>query len=139
MLALQDLQGMLEDAVRNHVSENYSGCGEYMSGTAEEVLDVYNQLSKLDVLVAYESVGDYGCDSSSFFLFKDKETGMLYELHGSHCSCFGFEGQFQLGESNAAALKLRVQNGGGVFYTGGYDYSSEDNIKTINEYILNNL
>lgn len=139
MIALQDLQGMLEDAVRTHVSENYSGFSEYMSGTAEEVLDVYNQLSKLDVLVAYESVGDYGCDSSSFFLFKDKETGMLYELHGSHCSCFGFEGQFQLEESNAAALKLRVQNGGGVFYTGGYDYSSADNIKTINEYILNNL
>lgn len=139
MIALQDLQGMLEDAVRTHVSENYSGCGEYMYGTAEEVSDAYNQLSKLDVLIAYSSVGDYGCDSSSFFLFKDKETGVLYELHGSHCSCFGFEGQFQLEESNAAALKLRVQNGGGVFSTGGYDYSSADNIKTINEYILNNL
>ena len=36
--------------------------------------------------------GDYdGCAS---FLLIDYTTGKFYEINGSHCSCYGFEGQF---------------------------------------------
>lgn len=33
--------------------------------------------------------------------------GKLYEVHGSHCSCYGLEGQWQPEETTWAALKLR--------------------------------
>ncbi len=87
------------------------------------------------VLVAYESVGSWGCDSSSFFLLKHKGTEKLFEVHGSHCSCYGFEGQLQLEETNIEALKHRVKNGGNVFYCGGYDENETENQKIVNSFI----
>lgn len=45
------------------------------------------------LLVAYESVGDDGCDSSAYFLIE--RDGDLYEVHGSHDSTCGFEGQWE--------------------------------------------
>ena len=124
MLLLEDLKSMSEDEVRAHLM------GEY-----EAPSDLVN---KLDILIAYESVGSWGCDSSSFFLVKDKETGVLYEVHGSHCSCYGFEGQFTLEETSVDALKFRVKESkyGSVFYTGGYDRDEETNYKAVNDYIL---
>jgi len=124
MLLLEDLKSMSEAEVKSHLM------GEY-----EAPSDLVN---KLDILIAYESVGSWGCDSSSFFLVKDKETGVLYEVHGSHCSCYGFEGQFTLEETSVDALKFRVKESkyGSVFYTGGYDRDEETNYKAVNDYIL---
>ncbi len=53
------------------------------------------EIKRFDILVAFQWEGDYGCDSESFLLLKDRETGDLYENYGSHCSCDGFEGQFE--------------------------------------------
>jgi hypothetical protein len=122
MLLLEDLRSMSEDEVRSHL------IGEY-----EAPSDLVNEL---DILIAYESVGSWGCDSSSFFLLKNKETGVLYETHGSHCSCYGFEGQFNLEETSVEALKFRVENAKSVFYVGGYDNNDEENIKAVHDYIL---
>ena len=104
MLALEDLKGYTQEQVKEHLINEYTA-------NCELVQD-------LEVLIAYESVGSWGCDSSSFFLLKDKE-GKLYEVHGSHCSCFGFEDQFTLQESSIEALKFRVDRAESVFYTGG--------------------
>lgn len=77
MLYLGDLEGYKTKELAEHI------CREYQ--VEKEVVNKYK------ILIAYESVGDWGCDSSSFFLLKDKETGILYDVHGSHCSCYGFE------------------------------------------------
>ena len=123
MLLLEDLKGLSEDEVKTHL------VGEY-----EAKSDVLNDLK---IVIGYESVGSWGCDSSSFFLLKDKDE-KLYEVHGSHCSCYGFEGQFDLEETSIEVLKFRVNESkyGSVFSTGGYDSDSDANIKAVNDYIL---
>ena len=123
MLLLEDLKDLSEDEVKSHL------IGEY-EAKAEIVND-------LEIVIGYESVGSWGCDSSSFFLLKDKD-GKLYEVHGSHCSCYGFEGQFQLEETSVDALKFRINESkrSSVFCVGGYDDNSNDNIKQVNDYIL---
>ena len=132
LLALEDLKGKSEIQIKNHLKMEYSG--DEMS-----IESVAKLLDNLDVLIAYESVGSWGCDSSSFFLFKDKE-GKLYEMHGSHCSCYGFEDQFRLEETESKALWYRMnQSKRGVFSPGGYDYNEDKNIAKVNNYIKENI
>lgn len=71
-LFLADLADMTEEEIKRHLISEY--------GAPQVALD------KLDILIAYESVGRWGCDSSSFFLVQDKATKDLFEVHGSHCS-----------------------------------------------------
>ena len=71
-LTLADLEGMNTKELREHFMSEYSA-------TKKEV-------DRFSILIAYESVGDWGCDSSSWFLLKEKKTGKLYEVNGSHCS-----------------------------------------------------
>ena len=97
MIALQDLKGKSEKEILKHLCETYSGDG--IGNGCPDKSDIKKAKEKLagkKVLIAYESVGSWGCDSSSFFLLKDSKTKDLFEVHGSHCSCFGFEGQLKL-------------------------------------------
>ena len=123
MLLLEDLKEMSEAEVKLHLVEEYKADS--------------NIVNDLEILIGYESVGSWGCDSSSFFLFRDKE-GKLYEVHGSHCSCYGFEDQFDLEFTTIEALKFRINESynHSVFSTGGYDYNSNDNVKAVSDYIL---
>ena len=95
-----------------------------------------NLLDNKKVIIAYESVGDWGCDSSSFFLLQDIITKKYYKLHGSHDSTCGFEGQLDLEETNLEALVYRINNVKSIFYTGGYDFKSENNQEVVNKLIL---
>jgi hypothetical protein len=126
MLLLEDLKDLNEVEVKNHLMNEYEATKE--------------QLEDLEILIGYESVGSWGCDSSSFFLLKDKE-GKMYEVHGSHCSCYGFEGQFTLEETTLEALKFRINESkyGSVFYTGGYDDNSDDNMNAVKDYIQKHI
>jgi hypothetical protein len=123
MLLLEDLKGMSEAEVKTHLVNEY-----------EAELGIVNDL---EILIGYESVGSWGCDSSSFFLLRDKD-GKLFEVHGSHCSCYGFEGQFTLEETTIEALKFRINESynHSVFYTGGYDDHEKENIQAATDYIL---
>lgn len=116
-LFLEDLSGYTEQDVRNHIICDYT--------TTEQELNQY------DILIAYESVGSWGCDSTSWFLFKHKETGELYENYGSHCSCHGFENQFSPEKTTLEYLK----SDNFYFSTGGYDSNSTNNRKKVDEFI----
>jgi hypothetical protein len=141
MLAIEDLLGKTEAEVKQHIADQYAE----QPYDAESAKVVYDQLDKLDVLIAYESVGSWGCDSTSFFVFRNKENGTLYEMHGSHCSCYGFEGQFKLEETTIEALKSRVENARSrdqdeedehsIFCVGGYDNDATNNARAVNNYI----
>lgn len=120
-LFLEDLKDFTEEEIREHFRSEYEAKKE--------------DIDKFDILIAYESVGNWGCDSSSFFLLRDRETNELYENHGSHCSCYGFEGQFTPEKTTIDYLK----SDNFYFCTGGYDSSDRENTRAVREYIAQEL
>lgn len=66
------------------------------------------------VHLAWYGYGSY--EGSSLVIFE--KDGKLYEVNGSHCSCYGLEGQWEPEETNWKALEMRE------FY-GGYDGSGD--------------
>ena len=58
-LYLEDLAGLTQEEVYRHISYSYEV-------PIEEV-------QKHEILIAYESVGSWGCDSSSWFCLKTKK------------------------------------------------------------------
>lgn len=123
MLALEDMKNMTEEQVKEHLANEYAPMGAgadcaYPSNADKAV--VLSLLKDYTILVAYESVGDYGCDSSSFFLLRKKKTKELFIIQGSHCSCYGFEGQFDLEPTTVGVLKKMDFK----YFLGGYDSNS---------------
>ena len=134
MITLADMKGLNETEVKAHLVAGYSGeySGfDYGSPSAEDELEMSNRLKGWVCLIAYESVGDYGCDSSSWFLLKSKGTGQLGLIEGSHCSCFGFEGQGDIHEVDLAYLRSDRF----TFYGGGYDDRREEHEEIIKKFI----
>lgn len=52
-----------------------------------------DSLKPFKILLGDVYYGDYCGDC--FFLLREKSTKKLFEVHGSHCSCYGFEWQFK--------------------------------------------
>lgn len=75
-------------------------------------------LANCDILLAYYHCGKWGCDSSAFVLYE--QDGKLYEVNGSHCSCYGLEGQWSPEETTIEALEHRLDHGS-LGDVGGYD------------------
>ena len=133
MIALADLSSFSESEIIEHLVNNYSR-------TADSSDDKYynhedessKKLDGMSAILAYESVADSGEYAESFFLLKRNYDGALFEVHGSHCSCYGFEGQLDLEETNSVALKYRAING---HLLGGFDEFEKDE-EIIKDYIL---
>ena len=87
-------------------------------------------MDEYDVVVAYEHVGDYGCDSSSMFVLRHRSSGELFMVCGSHCSCMGFEDQFDLTKVTEAYLHTEF-----YFSCGGYDDDSARHRKVAYDYL----
>lgn len=115
MLKLADLSNYTDEDIYSHIESEY------------ETNDVRNY----EILVAYESVGSWGCDSSSWFLMR--KDGKLCENHGSHCSCYGFEGQFEPEETTKESMLHRVW----FVSTGGYDDDAKENEAAMRQYVEN--
>jgi hypothetical protein len=134
MLALADMTGKSEDQVKHHLAENYAGKEKgfsYGNPSKNEKQELQNILSDYSILVAYESVGSWGCDSSSWFLLQHKEIGSYGVISGSHCSCYGFEGQGEVEETDIDYLTSDRF----YFYTGGYDDDAKDNTKKVKKFL----
>lgn len=134
MLALEDMKNLSEAEVKDHIAAEYAGDVSgfsYGTPTEAEEKELAAKLAAYDILVAYESVGSWGCDSSSWFLLRDKEKGTLHTISGSHCWCFGFEGQGQIEDADLIYLKSDR------FYVplGGYDEDSKNNEKAIRDFV----
>jgi hypothetical protein len=134
-LFLEDLKDSNEDEIKKHLAEEYaeeSSGFDYGDPSDDTKAALLAELEGFDIIIAYESVGDYGCDSSSWFLLKRKADNELFEVHGSHCSCYGFEGQFKdLEETTLEYLKSDKFN----FYCGGYDRNETDNQLAVKEFL----
>jgi hypothetical protein len=62
-----------------------------------------DQLDGVKLLAAVYECADY--EGSAFVLFE--RDGKLYEVNGSHCSCYGLEGQWEPTITTWAALAKR--------------------------------
>lgn len=74
-----------------------------------------------EVLFAGYQSQDY--QGSALVLFS--RDGKLYEVHGSHCSCYGLEGQWSPEETTWEAIAMRpefAQPGDSGSYGHGWDY-----------------
>lgn len=69
------------------------------------------ELKSVEILYADYSYEDYS--GSAFVLFRKGKK--YYEVHGSHCSCYGLEEQWSPEETDIKALKHRVENGYGHY------------------------
>jgi hypothetical protein len=116
-LFLADLAEYTDNAIRKHLLEEWE--------VPEDLLKDF------EIIIAYESVGSWGCDSSAWYLLRHKKTKKLYEVHGSHCSCNGFEGQFEPEETTLIYLK----SSNFYFSTGGYDNDDEKHIIAVKYFI----
>lgn len=100
--------------------------GDWANSTANEILmdfvdypkkDNYVASDDIEILLAYYLYEDYS--GRAFVLFK--QNGKLYEVNGSHCSCYGLEGQWDPEETTVEALQHRLAAGYfGTEYS-GYD------------------
>ena len=86
-------------------------------------------VEKVDLLFASYSEGDY--DGDAFVLYK--QDGKLYEINGSHCSCYGLEDQWHPEETSWAAIHQRF------YLNSGLSYQHEsDAIQALKELITEN-
>lgn len=135
-LILEDLKGKTEAEVKKHIAENYAGDEsgfDYGDSNENTKAALLKELEDYDIIIAYESVGSWGCDSSSWFLLKRKSDGVLFEVSGGHCSCYGFEGQWKdIEETTVKYLKSDNFN----FYCGGYDDNETENQVAVKKFLL---
>lgn len=89
------------------------------------------EVARFAVLVAYVSEGPWGCDSSAYVLLRDWNTGEYYEVFGSHCSCYGFEEQWDPDKTDIRFLKSDKF----CLPLGGYDDEGSDHIARTKEFI----
>lgn len=62
-----------------------------------------------DTCVLLAAYGNDYYEGSAFVLFiKDEK---MYEVHGSHCSCYGLEDQWEPEETTFEALEHRIEKG----------------------------
>lgn len=61
-----------------------------------------------DVIVAAYEAGGY--EGDAFVLFR--KDGKLYEVNGSHCSCYGLEGMWEPEEVEPEVLLERLERAG---------------------------
>ena len=76
-------------------------------------------------------------NGSAFLLLQDKNTNKLYEVNGSHCSCYGLEGQFELEEVTKKELMFRLVNNKNYGIDDDYGITHNfrnDLIKFLNDY-----
>ncbi|WP_449600335.1 hypothetical protein [Paenibacillus sp. Marseille-Q9583] len=66
---------------------------------------------KEDIEVILASYTNENYEGEAFVLFRRKSDGKLYEVNGSHCSCYGLEGQWNPEETTVEALEHRLVNG----------------------------
>lgn len=76
------------------------GCNEDI---IREFAITSEQLESVEILYAYYSYEDYSGDAHVIF----RKDGKLYEVNGSHCSCYGLEGQWEPEETSVEALLFR--------------------------------
>ncbi|WP_276976795.1 hypothetical protein [Flavobacterium filum] len=75
--------------------------------TKENQEKVVKNYDGINILFASYSYENYSGDAYVLF----EKNGKLFEVFGSHCSCYGLEGQFEPDEVSLEELNMRLLNG----------------------------
>lgn len=96
---------------------------DYTNVTCEEVAGWFSigveQLKGAKIVFGFYDNEDYS--GSAFVLYK--KARKLYEVNGSHCSCYGLEDQWSPEETTKEALLHRLDN--------GYFYGKTDELREV--------
>ncbi len=103
-LALDEYLGKDEATIKAEIVSDYEIKGDGDPAT----------LIPADILVAWMTDGGY--DSQAFHLLRDAE-GYLVN-HSSHCSCFGYEEQWEPERTTLEALKRQAEKGEFIYDEG---------------------
>lgn len=90
---------------KQDVLDSFCVLGDYGSGGPDKELQ--DDLKNIKILLAWYGSGDY--EGTAFVLFE--RDGQLYEVNGSHCSCYGLEGQWDPEKTSVAELRHRIEEG----------------------------
>ncbi len=104
MILLNDWAGK----TANDVFKEFDG-ERWRSYRDDDAVPVYQKpaFAGFKILLASYTYEDYSGDA--FVLCK--KDGVLYEVNGSHCSCYGLEGQWAPEATTKAALVARMRDG----------------------------
>jgi hypothetical protein len=86
-------------------------------GSVEDVFAQFEENPDANIQIVYAHYEQDTYDGSAIVFFYDKATKRYFEVHGSHCSCYGLENQWSPSAIEAKALELRLKDG--YFYDGG--------------------
>jgi hypothetical protein len=70
-----------------------------------------------DCNILFASYDVDGYEGSALVLYE--QGGKLYEVHGSHCSCYGLEGQWDPEECSVEVIKHYMDKGDWSYYLNG--------------------
>lgn len=74
------------------------------AGDVEEAFECIGALDGATVVYAFHSYEYYSGDATVWF----ERGGKLWEVTGSHCSCYGFEGQWEPGHVTLKSLRCVI-------------------------------
>lgn len=78
-----------------------------------------NALDGFDVVFAHYEYEDYS--GNAIVILLETSSGALFEANGSHCSCHGLEGQWELEKTSPESILHRIDNGQIVGLSGRAD------------------
>lgn len=82
--------------------------------SSEDVFDNFTvgkgESESLDIIFAVYDYGNYEGEAAVFYY--SRNTGKYHEAYGSHCSCYGLEGQWGAEEICFRELENRLDKGG---------------------------
>lgn len=74
------------------ISDLFEGTKEVYRDLAGMFEEDISTIMEFEILTGYEAAASY--EGSCWILLMGRKTGKLYEIHASHCSCYGFERQW---------------------------------------------
>lgn len=109
---------------------------EYENWTNDEVAKIFDEdISSFEgVKIIFAAFTGDTYEGKAFVLFE--RNGKLYEVNGSHCSCFGFEDQWDPEEASIAELRHRMEEGelGEDHACGDYDNFADELREVLDRY-----
>jgi hypothetical protein len=98
------------------IMENYFDCFEDKEDLARQFNIDLKELDGATIIFALYEQPSY--EGYALVLFE--RDGKLYEVNGSHCSCYGLEGQWSPEETSVEELMHRIERGNLGYYTNEY-------------------
>lgn len=99
-------------------------------GNRTDVEDQFGTKLAEDAYILVAVYDGYDYEGSAFVLFLEGDK--LYEVHGSHCSCYGLEDQWQPEETDWKSILHRLEKGDLFWGFGSYNEQIQERLKYLN-------